>query len=65
MATQGIVTSYFGLIDDATGQLLKGANGLSDTGIYEADGHQDATAEGATQIQIQKLGYCANFAILK
>lgn len=56
MATQGIVTSYFGLIDDATGQLLKGANGLSDTGIYEADGHQDATAEGATQIQIQNLG---------
>ncbi|MGG0921929.1 phage tail protein [Leuconostoc suionicum] len=56
MATQGIVTSYFGLIDDATGQLLKGANGLSDTGIYEADGHQDATAEGATQIQIGNLG---------
>lgn len=56
MATQGIVTSYFGLIDPATGQLLKGADGLSDTGIYEADGHQDATAEGATQIQISNLG---------
>lgn len=56
MATQGIFTLYLGKLDPHTGQLLKGTEGLSDTGIYEADGHQDATAEGATQIQISNLG---------
>lgn len=56
MATQGIVTLYLGKISNATGQLLKGPDGLSDTGVYEADGHENATAEGATQIQIQGLG---------
>ncbi|ADG39895.1 small major structural protein [Leuconostoc kimchii IMSNU 11154] len=55
MATQGIVTSYFGLIDDKTGQLIKGDDGLSATGIYEVDGHPEATAEGATQIQINSM----------
>ncbi|KAA8372363.1 phage tail protein [Leuconostoc carnosum] len=55
MATQGIVTSYFGIIDNKTGQLVKGTDGLSTDGLYEADGHEEATAEGATQIQIQGL----------
>lgn len=56
MATQGIFTLYLGKLDQNTGQLLKGTEGLSESGIYEADGHQNATAEGATQIQISNLG---------
>ncbi|MDF7639962.1 phage tail protein [Lactobacillus sp. ESL0791] len=50
MSAHGISTVYFFKLDD-TGKIIKGTDGLSDTGIYEADGNN----EGFTSINITGL----------
>ncbi len=55
MATQGIVGAWFALADPLTGNVLKDTAGLDTTGVYFADGHTNATAEGLTQVQFANL----------
>lgn len=55
MATQGIVGAWFAKADQNTGQIIVGSNGLDTTGVYFADGHTNASAEGLTQVQFANL----------
>lgn len=55
MATQGVVGAWFAKADPTSGQVLKGDSGLDATGVYFADGHNNAAAEGLTQVQFANL----------
>ncbi|WP_180676423.1 phage tail protein [Leuconostoc citreum] len=56
MASQGIVGAWFAKADQNSGNVLADTtNGLDETGVYFADGHTNATAEGLTQIQLGNL----------
>lgn len=55
MSTQGIIGAWFAKADPLTGKVLTATDGLDTSGVYFADGHTNATAEGLTQVQFASL----------